>query len=61
MQQISWKCLAVISIAMCSLVMAVPVPQNEETSFQNPSLDPANQGLISVSKENQIYINREYP
>lgn len=35
MQTMSWKYLALIAIALCSLAMAVPVPQ--ETSLDAPS------------------------
>ncbi|XP_031625589.1 uncharacterized protein LOC116342210 [Contarinia nasturtii] len=36
MQTISWKCLAVIAIAMCSLVMAVPVPEENDFDALSP-------------------------
>lgn len=35
MQTLSWKCLALIAIALCSLAMAVPVPQ-ESPDAPNP-------------------------
>lgn len=36
MQTLSWKSLALIAIALCSLAMAVPVPQ-EPSSLDVPS------------------------
>lgn len=38
MQPMSWKCLALIAIAMCSLAMAVPVPQ-DLSDAPNPLAD----------------------
>lgn len=42
METLSWKCFALIAIAMCSLAMAVPVPQD--------SLDELSPIVAEVSK-----------
>lgn len=43
MQTLSWKCLALIAIAMCSLAMAVPLPQETDDA-------PSPIAAVEVSK-----------
>jgi len=46
MQTLSWKCLALIAIALCSLAMAVPVPE-ESADAPNPLATAAEEGVQS--------------
>lgn len=42
MQTMSWKCLALIAIAMCTLAMAVPVPQDLSDAPNPLAVDVSN-------------------
>lgn len=37
MQTMSWKCFALVTIALSSLALAVPVPQESPESFDVPN------------------------
>lgn len=36
MDTLSWKCIALLAIAMCAMTMAVPVPQDSLDEPLNP-------------------------
>lgn len=42
MEHLSWKCLALIAIALCSIAMAGPVPEN--------TIDELSPVAVEVSK-----------